>query len=420
MEKIKNFFSKLGKKFKENGKKLAFWFVLLVVSVTGFFYSFRAKNNGNLVSGSADTVTNATFSSRIIDATPLLGVVGNAYLNTDHTQTLTNSFNLVMDLSGYFSLFTIEKNYTDNIITLNYSLNRHVPLNTGDFNGVVTPSVEVSKSLVFNSSSSFSVTNFAIRSGGITIQPNYEFPNTAYLGMLYVSPYAYCYQEMGSSLNPYSNPVYGSSRSYQVINNVIHEVSPFAGICYTSLGVAGSISSLDFDPQNIVKVTKRYEPLTGNSWGSYFYNLIYLNKLSFSLLSFIYTDINNNSVTFSMPVIGSYTGYNSGTSSIVDEIRYLSTGAGYSDGYNDGMEEGLKDKEQAVNNAYNQGKSEGYILGRETPTYSFISLLDAVGYSVTKPFASLLNFDLLGTNLLSLATGFISLVIIVKIIGLLI
>lgn len=84
--------------------------------------------------------------------------------------------------------------------------------------------------------------------------------------------------------------------------------------------------------------------------------------------------------------------------------------------YQAGVLAGQKDMSYKVNEAYNKGLSIGYNRGREVDSknYSFLSLIDAVGYGVTKPFVSILNFDLLGMNMLSFVTGLLTLVLIVK------
>lgn len=94
----------------------------------------------------------------------------------------------------------------------------------------------------------------------------------------------------------------------------------------------------------------------------------------------------------------------------------------FQNGYEQGLIDGENNKQDAVNEAYTNGKNAGYNLAMETlnnngaPT--FLSLIDAVGYGVTKPFVSLLNFDLLGVNMLDFATSILTIFIVVKIITL--
>lgn len=88
----------------------------------------------------------------------------------------------------------------------------------------------------------------------------------------------------------------------------------------------------------------------------------------------------------------------------------------HTDLFGQGLLQGTLNTKQKVDEAYTKGYNVGYNKGREVDSqgYTFLSLIDAIGYGVTKPFVSILNFDLLGMNMLSFVTGLLTLVFIVK------
>lgn len=337
MEKVKKFFSKLGKKFKENGRKLAFWFVLLVVSLTGFFYSFRAKNDDNLVSGSADeSTTSYTFNS---------------------SNLVTNNYRY----SGIYS--TVYLRGVNTVASVRFTFGRNPDI------------------------------GYIVELRDIWDSTTFYYPEYNYFSF---------------------DPAVGLEDQYLEMYRADYNNTPPLSALYPNVGVSSQFMRWWFDipagdfTGEFIRLNMYSEIADG----------IALNGIQCYFNVFEYVMDTGGTFRLKALVVGA-----SSASKLLFESRSYYFGGfsqNFENGYQQGFDDALRDKEQAVNNAYNQGKSEGYNLGRETPTYSFISLLDAVGYSVTKPFASLLNFDLLGTNLLSLATGFISLVIIVKIIGLLI
>lgn len=93
---------------------------------------------------------------------------------------------------------------------------------------------------------------------------------------------------------------------------------------------------------------------------------------------------------------------------------------GYQTGFNNGVNSG---KQTGYNDGYNvgysDGKSDGYDEGvNSTTQYSFANLLTAVVEAPVNVFISLLDFNIMGYNLLSLVVGLLSLAIIVVIIKL--
>ncbi len=94
--------------------------------------------------------------------------------------------------------------------------------------------------------------------------------------------------------------------------------------------------------------------------------------------------------------------------------------SGYQDGYNAGNFDG---NSQGYQDGYNAGEAIGYGTGynaglEQSGKYSFNSLIGAVIDAPVSAFTSLLNFELLGVNILGLITGLLSLAVIVLIIKL--
>lgn len=93
---------------------------------------------------------------------------------------------------------------------------------------------------------------------------------------------------------------------------------------------------------------------------------------------------------------------------------------GYGVGYNNGLTSG---EQQGYNNGYNVGYQDGELNGynnglNTTNTYSFSNLLTAVVEAPVNVFINLLDFNIMGYNLLSLVVGLLSLAVIVVIIKL--
>lgn len=108
-------------------------------------------------------------------------------------------------------------------------------------------------------------------------------------------------------------------------------------------------------------------------------------------------------------------------SNLTDD-QYYNDGynSGYSDGYNngyyygdlEGYESGYKSGEIV---GYNNGYSEGV---EDSGNYSFLSLIGAVIDAPVSAFTSLLNFELLGVNILGFISGLLTLALIIFIIKL--
>lgn len=92
---------------------------------------------------------------------------------------------------------------------------------------------------------------------------------------------------------------------------------------------------------------------------------------------------------------------------------------GYSYGYESGYNKGNYDGEQSgFTKGYNQGKSVGFNDGVESANdYSFLGLMGAVVDAPVRAFSGLLNFELLGFNMLSFFTGLLTLAFILWIVS---
>ena len=105
------------------------------------------------------------------------------------------------------------------------------------------------------------------------------------------------------------------------------------------------------------------------------------------------------------------------SSALSDNTAYNS---GVSDGYNIGFSAGSS---SGYTDGFSAGKVEGYNNGytagvENSNNYSFLSLIGAVVDAPISAFTSLLNFNLLGVNLLAFFTGLLTLAIIIFIIKL--
>ena len=102
----------------------------------------------------------------------------------------------------------------------------------------------------------------------------------------------------------------------------------------------------------------------------------------------------------------------------------LGDNSAYQQGYNDGYNTGVGDgNSNGYNDGYSAGETVGYGNGynaglEQSNKYSFNSLIGAVIDAPVSAFTSLLNFELLGVNILGLITGLLSLAVIVLIIKL--
>ena len=136
-----------------------------------------------------------------------------------------------------------------------------------------------------------------------------------------------------------------------------------------------------------------------------------------------YSDNNNN--TFSV-----YFRYGSRFSSLIkllkfeDRTYFLTPDLTDSQQYNQGYQQGLADNQQNIyNSGYNAGKIVGYNNGKtdgiaSANNYSFIGLIGAVFDAPLQTFKGLLNFNILGINLLDFALSLITIALVVYIIRL--
>lgn len=144
-----------------------------------------------------------------------------------------------------------------------------------------------------------------------------------------------------------------------------------------------------------------------------------------------YLDVYDNYVMFS--AVTRQTSINdlnfSGAYSLEDRTYFINLGvntdnsyyqAGFTDGYNDGISVGTED---GYNNGYNVGLKDGYNNGynagiNESDSNSFMNLMSAVLDAPVRTFTSLLNFEILGVNLLGFITALLTLAIIIFIVKL--
>lgn len=94
---------------------------------------------------------------------------------------------------------------------------------------------------------------------------------------------------------------------------------------------------------------------------------------------------------------------------------------GYDRGYNSGYSDGQLSANSTVNGSsasYTAGYQEGYAAGVRASgdyDYSFIGLISAVIDVPIQAFASLFNFDLLGVNMLNLATSILTILVVLAV-----
>lgn len=347
MTKIKDFFKHIGKKFKQNWRKILLWLVLLVFAACGMVYSWMRKNKGDIVSGSADT------SSTYYD-------FEGSNLYWYNLASSINSNTVVYNFNQYISScsFSFERDSLGNLLCYPY-LTR-----------------------------SAGAVGFALYT---VVQSSSD----------------YLYTLVG---------YYNSFSSFEFSSNKLYCVVFYSG----SVGVASfyMLRTPDFLLQPVSKVDFNhiYTPVS--------FDIEYASNQ----LTYYSSSVENNSQycrIFSPCIRVSYDNSTSSRLSGIWDYRSYYIGDfndTYYNGYNDGFSAGEQDKQDAVNEAFTTGKNAGYNLAMETlnnngaPT--FLSLIDAVGYGVTKPFVSLLNFDLLGVNMLDFATSILTIFIVVKIITL--
>lgn len=154
--------------------------------------------------------------------------------------------------------------------------------------------------------------------------------------------------------------------------------------------------------------------LTNHSQDNYYFNDVY------------YYDVHNNFICFSSLIMN--------RSSYVEDFLFttrtyyinlnLSNNSYYEAGYTDGYNQGVSDgSNTGYTDGYNAGQTIGYDNGYSAGLiaggdHTFMSLIGAVIDAPVSAFTSLLNFEILGVNLLGFITGLLTLAIIVFIIKL--
>lgn len=142
--------------------------------------------------------------------------------------------------------------------------------------------------------------------------------------------------------------------------------------------------------------------------------------------SFVFTDVNNYTCRFEIVMDKNYPGINSVTpdtrtyyfiNEFSDNDYYEQ---GYSTGYNFGLTTGTQTGyNDGYNVGYSDGRSDGYDEGvNSTTQYSFANLFTAVVEAPVNVFISLLDFNIMGYNLLSIVVGLLTLGVVVLVIKL--
>lgn len=116
---------------------------------------------------------------------------------------------------------------------------------------------------------------------------------------------------------------------------------------------------------------------------------------------------------------GYESGYADGRLSGLQEGSDNAYNIGYEDGYDEGWDSGRENGfDFGWNSGYVAGDSVGYNRGvAEANDYSFLGLLGAVVDAPVKSFTGLLNFDLLGFNMLNFFTGLLTLALILWVVS---
>ena len=140
-----------------------------------------------------------------------------------------------------------------------------------------------------------------------------------------------------------------------------------------------------------------------------------VNSISYNVIS--YVDYNNNSLSFYFPFFSQRLVFS-------DRIYYVNQNLDDNQLYNQGYQQGLADNQQVIyNEGYNAGRIVGYNNGKtdgiaSANNYSFIGLIGAVFDAPLQTFKGLLNFNVLGINLLDFALSLITIALVVYIIRL--
>lgn len=174
---------------------------------------------------------------------------------------------------------------------------------------------------------------------------------------------------------------------------------------------------------NLVKV-RFYSETTTSKIGTttiyYYYNCV------------AYYDDLDNYVAFRIPCTFDDSSYDLTDFMFDDRTYYLSNAFGSVDGYDAGYDAGYSDGYSVGNSdgnstGYDDGYQAGEIVGydrgysdgiNDSNQYTFNNLIGAVIDAPVSAFTSLLNFELLGINILGLITGLLSVAVIVLIVKL--
>lgn len=202
-------------------------------------------------------------------------------------------------------------------------------------------------------------------------------------------------------------------------------------ICYGQDLLPGKLNSVNFLSCRVFNVVQSLEPTLSNSY-LYFHNLIYTNDLG-EYLCFSFPGVLSSGNLFPLSDRTYYfrnsldlnnkdsynLGYNDGFNAGSDSGYDIGFTNGQDNGYNTGLNDGIQ---QGYNNGYNAGDTAGYYRGKndgiaQANDYSFLGLMSAVVDAPVQAFTGLLNFNILGFNMLSFFTGLLTLALILWIVS---
>lgn len=139
---------------------------------------------------------------------------------------------------------------------------------------------------------------------------------------------------------------------------------------------------------------------------------------SYNILNLVYYDTNDHVLTLRFYTRNTF--YNRPVANLFEKWYYTSVlgSADYNTGYNEGYFDGFNAPHPDVyQSGYNAGDTAGYYRGKndgiaQANDYSFLGLMSAVVDAPVKAFTGLLNFNILGFNMLSFFTGLLTLALI--------
>ena len=136
-----------------------------------------------------------------------------------------------------------------------------------------------------------------------------------------------------------------------------------------------------------------------------------------SLSDWVFTDINGLKGLRLRNVANQYyAGYVTGKEQGIQQGLEDGEKIGYDKGFIDGVENG---KEYGYNNGYSAGETAGYLRGLETAEDG--TLVGLIGVMFDAPLNAslkLLNFEILGVNMLGFFTGILTLMFVLRVLGL--